>query len=166
MMATASEAARHVFLSIGRFRDLLGSGVINRKPSGEYVLDEVRREYIANAQRVMAGRGGDSAAALSTQRARLAAAQTSAAEFRNALTQGGFVELRLMQRTLEQTFGAMRENALALAGKVADGLTPYTAEDRAAIYDLIRSEVHAMLNGLSDPNGMAAKAAGERSKKK
>jgi phage terminase Nu1 subunit (DNA packaging protein) len=100
-MATATEAAQHVYLSVGRFRDLLGSGVITRRPSGEYVLDDVRREYIANAQRVMAGRGGDSAAALSTQRARLAAAQTSAAEFRNALTQGGFVELRLMQRTLE-----------------------------------------------------------------
>jgi phage terminase Nu1 subunit (DNA packaging protein) len=165
-MATAAQAAKHVFLSTGRFRDLVGAGVITRMPSDQYEFDVVRREYILNAQKIMAGRGADSGAALSTQRAKLAAAQASAAEFRNAQSQGSFVELTLMQRMLEQAFGVVREVALGLPGKVSDSLTPHCAEDREAIHSIIRDEVYEMLNGLSSPRSMAAQAASEPSKRK
>jgi hypothetical protein len=154
-MATASQAARHVFISVGRFRDLVGAGVFTRKPSGEYMLDEVREEYILNAQRVMAGRGSDSGAALSTQRTKLAAAQTASAEFKNKQAFGGYVELAVMQRVLEQLFLVFREQSLSLAGKVADACA---GRDRAEIHEVIRREVCEMLEFMSDPNGMVAQA--------
>jgi hypothetical protein len=163
-MATAVQAAKHIFISPSRFRDLVSAGTITRKPSGGYKLDEVREQYIVNAQKIMAGRGSDGGAALSTQRAKLAAAQTATAEFRNAQTRGQFVKLSVMQRMLAGVFGVFREQSLTLAGKVSDGLTPFTPQDREAIYEVIRGEVYDMLNGLSDPNGMVAQAASVPSK--
>src|ERR1700676_5486108 len=103
-MSTASQAAQHVFISVGRFRDLVGAGVIIRKDTGKYVFDEVREQYCRNAHNVMDWRGSDSGAALSTQRARLAAAQTASAEFKHKLATGNYVDLGLMQRPLEHLF--------------------------------------------------------------
>jgi hypothetical protein len=161
-MATAAVAAKHIFISASRYRDLVAANVIKHRPSGQYRLDEVREQYITNMQRTLRGRGGaDGGAILSKQRARLADAQASKAEFLNMQMQGGFVELSLMQRVLEGTFTVMRERALSTAGKCADALTPFTPKDRAEIHAVIQREVHEMLECLSDPDAMAAHAADE-----
>jgi phage terminase Nu1 subunit (DNA packaging protein) len=163
-MATATEAAAHVFISISRFRDLVAAGTITRMPSGKYKLDRVREEYCLNAQKVMAGRAADGGAALSTQRAKLAAAQAQRAEFHNALTQGKYVEIALMKRSLERDFLIMREIALTTPGKISDRLTPYTPKDREAIFQIVKGEIYEMLESLADPDGMAWKVAAEGKK--
>jgi phage terminase Nu1 subunit (DNA packaging protein) len=96
-MATATEAADHVFISPSRFRDLIGVGTITRMPAGKYNLHKVREEYCRNAQRVMQGRAAEGGAALSTQRARLATAQAEAAELKNDVRRGDFIALRLVK---------------------------------------------------------------------
>jgi phage terminase Nu1 subunit (DNA packaging protein) len=160
-MTTATEAADHVFISISRFRDLVAAGTITRMPSGKYKLDKVREEYCLNAQKVMAGRAADGGAALSKSRARLAEAQTRRAEFQNAQTQGQYVEIAQMQRSLESMFLVMREIALGTPGKISDSLTPYTPKDREAIYQIVRGEIYEMLESLADPDGMAWQTAAE-----
>jgi hypothetical protein len=159
LMATAAKAALHIFISPSRFRDLVDEGVITRQPTGGYNFDVVREQYIRNAQRVMQGRGADGGEALSAKRARLADAQASAAEFKNAQAQGNFVELSLMKQMLEQTFLVMREIALGTAGKVADSLQPFTPLDRTEIYRVIHAEICTMLESLADPHGLACQAA-------
>jgi hypothetical protein len=148
-MATAIKAAKHIFISPSRFRDLLDAEIITRMPAGKYVLDKVREEYILNAQKVMAGRAGEGGAALSTQRARLATAQSERAEFQNAISRGDYVKLSVMKDGLIALFSVMRERTLTLPGKIADALQPFTPKDRAEIHDILRDECHALLEDLS-----------------
>jgi hypothetical protein len=159
-MASAAVAAKHIFISPTRFRDLVAVGKIKRKPSGRYALDEVREQYITNMQRTLQGRGGaDGGATLSKQRARLANAQ--AAEFKNAVAQGAYVSLNIMQRMTETMFTVFREQSLSLAGKIADSLTPFTPKDRGEIHEVIRVEVYAMLEDFADPEGVIGRAVSE-----
>jgi hypothetical protein len=150
-MATAPQAAAHLFISVSRFRDLVGAGTITRQGSNGYTLDKVREEYIRNAQLVMAGRGSDGGAALSAKRGRLADAQAAAAEFRFAQAQGQFASIEVMGKIMDAHVLGMRERALSLAGKISDGLTCHTPKDRAEVFEIIRSEVHEALGDMANP---------------
>jgi phage terminase Nu1 subunit (DNA packaging protein) len=159
-MTKSAEAARHIDLSERRFRELLDAGVIERQRSDGYDLLRVRTSYIRHLRSALAGHGS---ANLTVQRARLADAQAQRAEFQNALSQGGFVQLSLMERALARTLIAFREQCLSLPGKVADSCA---GKDRGEIYDLIKTEVFEMLTALADPEGMVALAARGPSKGK
>jgi hypothetical protein len=158
-MATAVEAANHIFISPSRFRDLVGAGTITRMPAGRYVLDKVRQEYCLNAQKIMAGRAADGGASLSAQRARLAMAQAEGAELKNAVSRGDFIALREVETALGALFGTIRENVLGLPGKLADALAPRTAKDRVAIHEIMRRECRELLTGLSSPDMLAQAGA-------
>jgi hypothetical protein len=114
-VATAASAAKHIFISTSRFRDLVANGTITHQKPGEYRLETVRREYITNAQRVMQRRGENGGKALSEQRARLADVQAQRAEFLLLKDQGQFVELTLMQTMLTRAFGVFRERTNAVS---------------------------------------------------
>jgi phage terminase Nu1 subunit (DNA packaging protein) len=159
--ASTAEAARHIGLSDVSFAKLLNDGIIERQDRATgYDLTKVRLKCFAHLRSVAAGRGGeDGGAVLSVQRARLAAAQTQAAEFKNMQAQGGYVELSLMQKSLVAMFTTARERALTMPGKCADSLTPHTAKDRDAIHEILRAEIYEMLDDMSDPDGAAAKIA-------
>jgi hypothetical protein len=103
---------------------------------------------------------------LSTQRARLANAQATKAEFQNALACGDYVKVSVMRRFVEVMFNNFREQCLSLAGKVADSLTPYTPQDRSAVHAAIKSEVVQMLEGFADPQGVIGRAVSETAKVK
>jgi hypothetical protein len=90
-------------------------------------------------------------------------AQAQRAEFQNALSQGGFVQLSLMERALARTLSVFREQCLTLPGKVSDSCA---GKDRGEIYEVIKGEVVEMLTALSDPEGLVALAAREPSKGK
>jgi hypothetical protein len=149
-MVTAVKAAKHIFISASRFRDLVDADIIKRKPAGKYVLDEVRESYCLNAQRVMSGRSEEGGKALSQQRARLAQAQSEAAEFKNNVARGDYVSLALIQAALMAAFSTMREMILTLPGKIADALMPYSPKDRAIIDEILRSECFELLENLSE----------------
>jgi phage terminase Nu1 subunit (DNA packaging protein) len=148
-MVTAVDAGKHVCLEVARFRDLVASGVFKRMPTGRYNLDTVRESYCRHMQKVAAGRSADGGAALSTQRAKLAEAQTRSALLKNAKEEGKVVDLDLMLETLGVVFATMREIALSVPGKCSDALTPYTPNDRAAIYEILRAEIYEMLTNLA-----------------
>jgi hypothetical protein len=155
-MSTAIQAAKHVCLSPSRFRDLVAESVFKRMPSGQYDLKTVRESYCLHMQKIAAGRAADGGASLSAQRSRLAKAQAENAEFKNALAAGRFVDLEIVQRQLEAKLTTMREVALGTPGKIADSLTPHCAEDREAIFEIIRGEVYEMLTSLSEPGSYSA----------
>jgi phage terminase Nu1 subunit (DNA packaging protein) len=159
--ASAAAAAAHINLSGVSFARLLNLGVIVRQAREVgYDLRVVRLARLNQLEALAAGRGGeDGGAALSVQRAKLAAAQASRAEFQNMQDQGQYVELSLMKRMLVSSFLVMREIALGTAGKISDSLQAFTPLDRAEIYKVIHGEIIVMLESLSDPNGLAAQAA-------
>jgi hypothetical protein len=156
-MATAQQAADHIFISVSRFRDLIAGGTITRQPTNGYKLDRVREQYCKNAQKVMQGRAAEGGKALSTARARLAEAQAESAETKNAIARGDYTETKQMVRIVEGLFGVCRENILGLPGKVADAVAGYApGADRPAIYRLIYGEARELLVGLSTEDAMLA----------
>jgi hypothetical protein len=161
-MATAVRAAKHICLGVSRFNVLVAEGVIERQKPGQYNLDVVREAYCLHAQKMMAGRGEDGGKSLSAQRTKLAAAQTQAAEFKNAQLQGGFVEIEVFKKQLITDLMGLRERALSTPGKMSDSLTPHCAEDRERIFQVLKSEVYEMLEDMSDPTAYAEKRVAEQ----
>jgi phage terminase Nu1 subunit (DNA packaging protein) len=151
-MATAVQAAQHIHLSPSRFRDYVAQGVIKRKPSGSYVLDEVREQYCLHAQKVMAGRLDEGGKSLSTQRARLATAQADAQIMRTGIMAGEYVRLSVFKRIIEQGFMAMRSIALNVPDKISDAIAEISGVERGVIDALIRDEIYEMLTLLSTPD--------------
>jgi hypothetical protein len=149
-MATAAKAAKHICLSVSRFRDLVDSEVIARQPPGQYDLKAVRESYIPHMQKLAAGRGADHGAALSTQRARLATAQAQAAEMKNAAFCGDLVSLDLVEKKLNPLFHNFREQALSTPGIIADAVASVCGGDRALIYRILDDRLREMLTELAD----------------
>jgi hypothetical protein len=155
---TASEAAAHIDLGVGRFGELVETNIIPRQKTRSYRLDDVRQVYIRHLRSVAAGHGADNGAALSTQRARLADAQTRAAELKTGIMAGDFVRLASVRKVLEREFGTMREKILTTPGKWADALTPFSPKDRSAIYDILYAEACELLTCLSTSAVLEASA--------
>jgi hypothetical protein len=153
-MATAAKAAKHICLSVSRFRDLVDSGVIARAAPGQYDFTTVRESYIPHMQKLAAGRGADHGAALSTQRARLATAQAHAAEMKNAAFSGDLVSLTAVGRVFDRYLRVFRERCLCVPGATSDSLSPHCAEDRIAIEGILRDQMYAALEDLADPKFM------------
>ena len=162
-MATAGQAARHICLSISRFRDLVDSGVIARASPGQYDLTVVRETYIPHMQKLAAGRGADHGAALSTQRARLATAQ--AAEMKNAAFCGDLVSLSAVGKVWDREVQNIRERFLSIPGTCADRLTPYSPKDRIEIHEVLREVVYDALNDVADGKTVGAEVTGNRGRR-
>jgi phage terminase Nu1 subunit (DNA packaging protein) len=161
-MATAAKAAKHICLSVSRFRDLVDSGVIARQPPGKYDLTTVRESYIPHMQKLAAGRGADHGAALSTQRARLATAQAQAAEMKNAAFCGDLVSLSTVGKVWDREIRNVRERFLSIPGTCADRLTPFTPQDRGAITGVLRDVVYEALDDVADGKTINAEVTGKQ----
>jgi phage terminase Nu1 subunit (DNA packaging protein) len=165
-MATSAAAAKHIFISTSRFRDLVAGGVITHQANGKYDLAVVREEYIRNLQKVSAGRGGDGGAGLAKQRTRLESARTESVELKNAIARAEFVSLAAVQRVVEDQYSVVRERTLSTPGKCADRLTSYCAEDRGRIVEILMEEARDALTDLSTDSFMNAKLSEARARGK
>jgi hypothetical protein len=158
-MATSAAAAKHIFISTSRFRDLVAGGVITHQPNGKYDLAVVREEYIRNLQKVSAGRGGDGGAGLAKQRTRLESARTESVELKNAVSRGEYVSLLAVKAVLEKHYVVLRERILTMEGKIADELAAHSGKDRAAIMRILHDETFDCLSDLSNETFVRAKLA-------
>jgi hypothetical protein len=155
---TASEAAAHIDLGVGRFAELVETNIIPRQKTRSYRLDDVRQVYIRHLRSVAAGHGANGGVTLAGERALLAREQREAATLKNQISRGDFVSLATVQRKLVALFAVMREQALTLPGKCADALQPYTPKDRGEICDIMHAEVCEMLENLSVVDVISARA--------
>jgi phage terminase Nu1 subunit (DNA packaging protein) len=117
-MASAAEAARHIFISERRFWEKLDLGIVSRQPRGAYDLDVVRQEYLAHLGEV-AGRFGDDAPELARERARLASAQSDAQEMKNAESRRQLLAREDVGEALTAAFGRVRAKLSALPAELA-----------------------------------------------
>lgn len=74
----------------------------SRRPSGQYDLDEVRREAFAHLRSVAAGRGGAAGDRLTAERVALTAAKRRREERQDQLEAGQLARLAVVRRYLEQ----------------------------------------------------------------
>jgi phage terminase Nu1 subunit (DNA packaging protein) len=159
---TATEAAAHIDLGVGRFTQLVETNVIPRQKTRSYRLDDVRLVYIRHLRAIAAGQSVDGGVTLAGERALLAREHREAVALKNAASRGDLVPLAMVKSALVSTFSVMREQCLTLPGSVADSLTPFSPKDRAEITDIIRDKVHELLEGLSDAKITLAPARGKR----
>lgn len=95
-MATQHDIARHLGIAQPTVAGLVRSGVIAAAGRGSYDLDAARLAYCSHLREQAAGRAGQPGAALdlSTERARLAAAQAEAQERKNAHERGDVMSIQ------------------------------------------------------------------------
>jgi hypothetical protein len=154
-MATIAQAAAHICCSRAQFDQYLAEGTITRQPSGQYDLDQVRREVLAYLRSVAAGRGGAAGSKLTEERTRLLAAKRRREERADALEAGQLARLDSVRRFLEHALLNFRNQALGLPGEVAFLLAGRTQQE---CFEVLDEAVRAKLEELAD-DGFAARAA-------
>jgi hypothetical protein len=146
-VATISRAAAHVYCSRSQFDEYLAKGVVTRQPSGQYDLDEVRREVLTYLRKVASGRGtGANADRLTDERALWTAAKRRREEMAEQVALGNLVSTRAVVLVLGGYVAQCRERLLSLAGKWAGLLVGCSFEE---IDEALTGEVHEALDGLA-----------------
>jgi hypothetical protein len=155
-MATIAQAAAHICCSRAQFDQYLAEGVVTRQASGQYDLDQVRREVLAHLRSVAAGRGGAAGSKLTEERTRLVAAKRRREERQDAIEAGQVAQLALVRRDLERMLLVVRNRLLNVAGEIAHLIA---MRPQAECYEVVDDAVRAALEEIADPAGAAARAA-------
>lgn len=118
-MSTVAQAADHLFVSERRFYEMIDQRIITRCDPGDYDLDRVRKQCFDHLRQVAAGRAGNSDAALSAERARLAKQQADAQEMKNSTSRGDLLPREEVHVAVTGSFARVRTKMLAIPSKVA-----------------------------------------------
>jgi terminase small subunit / prophage DNA-packing protein len=115
-------------------RLLVDRGAVVRVSRGRYRLVESVRRTIEHYREVAAGRGGaEGMLDLSTERARLAKAQTEQVELKNAASRGELAPLADYREAWTGILRGVRQFVLSLPGRIAFEVSVLTAGDRVVI---------------------------------
>jgi hypothetical protein len=155
-MATIAQAAAHICCSRAQFDQYLAEGTITRQPSGQYDLDEVRREVLAHLRSVAAGRGGAAGSKLTEERTRLVAAKRRIAERQDQIEAGQVAQVEPIIRFLQSALLAMRNRLLNLPGELAFVVA---GRDQVEVFEAIDAGVREALEEISSPDFAARSAA-------
>ncbi|MEH2480640.1 histone H3/H4 [Nitrobacteraceae bacterium AZCC 2146] len=155
-MATIAQAAAHICCSRAQFDQYLAEGAVTRRPSGQYDLDEVRREAFTHLRSVAAGRGGAAGDKLTAERVALTAAKRRREERQDQLEAGQLARLALVRRYLEVMLLNIRTRLLNLAGETAHMIA---MRPQAECFEVLNDAVRAALEEIADPAFAAASAA-------
>jgi len=155
-MATIAQAAAHICCSRAQFDQYLAEGTVTRRPSGQYDLDEVRREVFAHLRSVAAGRGGAAGDKLTAERVALTAAKRRREERQDLLEAGQLAQLALVRRYVEQMLLGIRDRLLGLPGATAYMLA---MRPQTECFQVLDDAVRAALEEIADPAFAAAGAA-------
>jgi hypothetical protein len=146
---TADQAAAHLIMSTRRFMELVAEGAIPRAQRRKgYSLARCRKAYFKHMNANKARRDEVAAASLVGARAALTREQTIAAELRNAIASGDFVERSTVTKHLKAELAAVSKRALA----ICDIAPIIEYKTRNEVENALRTEVHAALTQMHDPD--------------
>lgn len=118
-MATIAEVAKHIGVTPKYVNDLINESVIEKRPRGQYDIDECRNAYIKRLRENAAGRAASGELDLVAERARLAKEQADAKEMDNAIGRGDLVYIEDVAKQFENMLTKVRTKLLALPTKIA-----------------------------------------------
>ena len=121
-MASLQAVAAHLGITTKYLQDLIERGTIEKKPRGEYDLDECRKSYITQLRETAAGRMASGSLDLAAERARLAKEQADAKEMENAIERGELVYIEDVAKQIEGQMTKVRTKILAIPTKYAPEL--------------------------------------------
>ena len=154
-IVTGIALSAHLDCARETISDYVAKGIIVKRADGKYDQTQCRHRVLKHLRDRNAGRTGGK---LSEHRSELAAEQTLAIKFKNAVLRGDYVSAGVIQRAGEKMLEVFRERILSIPGKVADTLAGRTREE----VDLIlREELYEALDELSNPAAFGG-SGGER----
>ena len=151
-MASQHEVAKHLGISQKMVADMVAMGQLEKKPRGQYDLDECRQQYISRLRETAAGRAANGDLDLAEERARLAKEQADAKEMENAVARGELVYIEDVGGAIEKQFTKVRAKMLGIPTKVApEAHACATVKEVQSIIEL------AITEALNDLVGIDAK---------
>jgi phage terminase Nu1 subunit (DNA packaging protein) len=145
---TADEAAEHLFMSTRRFMELVAEGAIPRAQRKGYDLARCRKAYFKHMLENKTRRDLVAASSLVGARAALTREQTIAAELRNAIASGDFVERRTVTKHVKAELAAVNKRVLVIRN-IAPSIE---FKPRNEVENALRTEIHAALTQMHDPD--------------
>jgi phage terminase Nu1 subunit (DNA packaging protein) len=148
-------AARHLFISINRLRQLQREGVLPRATSGDWDLDTIRRRYIENLRAVKGNHLPPGAAGaaerldLDRERARLAREQADKVALENARLRGKLVDVDEIKLALAVQDGIIKDRLLMIPQAVADRAVSAAPDGPAAVARVLETAVRHALEALA-----------------
>ena len=118
-MATQSELAEHLGVTVTVIKGLIDRGIIPRSGRGGYDLRDCLMRYISHLREQAAGRGTTGDLVLADERARLAKEQADAKEMENAVLRGDLVYIADVAKEVEGALTKVRAKLLAVPNRVA-----------------------------------------------
>jgi hypothetical protein len=150
-MASAAQAARHIFLSERRFHQLVDAGKLPRSLRGNYNLDAIRELAFKNLRDEVNARG-DNSNTLTEQRTRIAKAKANNEERKDRRDAGQLIEIGAVTKLVNVERSVVHEKLLGMSGKL-QGLI---GAEHAAIVD---GEAREILTELSNADDLVRRAA-------
>ncbi len=141
-MATQSEIAKHIDLSIRAVRDHMVNGVITKGGT----LDEARTAYIRHLREVAAGRSTNSAD-YTVERTRLTKAQADEKEIQVKQLQGDLIPATMVLEEWTKMLSSIRSKLLALPNRMAvlmPGISTYREAEQ-----ILKKYIYETLTELS-----------------
>ena len=121
-MASQSEIAGRLRMSLVRLTQLMAKGVLPVSDDPEYMLTA----YIDYLRGMAAGHLSSDGISLPRERARLAAEQADAVSMKNALARGDMVSFAAVAKEVVNVLLGLRGNLLAWPNKMALAVAPET----------------------------------------
>ncbi|QXL83265.1 terminase small subunit [Comamonas sp. NLF-1-9] len=140
MSITQAELGQLIGVTQGRVSQLISEGVI----AGTTVADQVS-SYTAHLRAVAAGRADTPE--VTSERARLLAAQASREELRLAEDQGELIRLQVVRAGLASLLASTRDRLMQLPARLAQELA--AESDADAVRRALDDEIHAALYDLA-----------------
>lgn len=145
-MATLSEVAAHLGVSLKYVNDLIAKGYIQKQDRAKYDIDECRISYISNLREMAAGRAANGDLDLSAERARLAKEQADAKEMENMVERGELLYIDDIIRDFEEQLINCKTKLLAAPTKIAAEI--HAARDVAEVQSIMEEAVKEALSEL------------------
>ena len=135
---TSTALAAHLTCSRETIASYCADGTIERLPSGQYDQDQCRARLLQHLRNRAAGRAGHAGGDLAAERAKLARAQTQAAEFKNGIANGTYVKVAAVAAIVTADYAVIRERLLTIPGAISDALEGRSREERE---EVLREEI-------------------------
>lgn len=173
-MATAAEAARHVFMLPQYFNSYLVKGIIKKKPKGEYDLDEVREQVITFLRGARKAGGYHAVGAehghegmedqpqplnLMAEKARKEKESADRLAMLNAKERGELVQASQVEAGVTLIIGRCRSRLLAIPAKLAPLVSGETS--LPALQAIITRQINEALEELSLASFLGASSGPE-----
>ena len=149
-MASQTEIATKLGVTLKTLRDYIERGIISSKPQGQYTYEECVREYLSHLREIAAGRMSSEGLVLQDERARLAKEQADAKEMENMIERGELVYIDKIVSQFERQLLRCKTKLLALPTKVAAEVhASASVKEAKEILDLAMEEALSELVGYN-----------------